>query len=179
MSLVTKIAVYRAIVLTSLLYGSETWTLCRHQIRKLDQFHLRCLRSVAGIKSQDRIANAEVLRTCGISCIEAFLLQAQFRWIGHVVRMSSTRIPKQVLCGQLARGKRLPGRRHKRYKDGLKQNLKTCGISPNDLNSAPLAGASWQSRCQDAMDDFEATRLDAIQAKRQARKTTTIRTTGQ
>ena len=29
------------------------------------------------------------------------------------------------------------------------------------------------------MEDFEATRLDAIEAKRQARKTTTIRTTGQ
>jgi len=46
-SLSTKIAVYRAVVLTSLLYGSETWTLYRHQIRKLDQFHMRCVRSIA------------------------------------------------------------------------------------------------------------------------------------
>jgi len=52
-SLSTKIVVYRAVVLTSLLYGSETWTLYQHQIRKLDQFHMRCLHSIARIKWQD------------------------------------------------------------------------------------------------------------------------------
>jgi len=91
---------------------------------------------------------------------------------------SLTRIRKQVFCGQLVRGKRLPAGRRKRYKDGLKQNLKTCGISLNELNSAPLARASWPSRCQDAIDDFEATRVGAIQTNGKARKTT-IRTTGQ
>ena len=35
----TKISVYVAVVLTILLYGCETWTLFRHNIRKLDQFH--------------------------------------------------------------------------------------------------------------------------------------------
>jgi len=34
-SLRTKIAVYRAVVTTTLLYGCETWTLYRHQVRKL------------------------------------------------------------------------------------------------------------------------------------------------
>jgi len=49
-----------------------------------------------------------------------------------------------------------------------------------NVNTAPLARASsWRSRCQDVVDDFEATRVDAIQAKWQARRTTTIRTTGQ
>ena len=67
-SLATKVAVYRAVVLTSLLYGSETWTLFRYQFCRLDQFHLLCLRSIAGIKWQDRISNTEVVRTCGVFC---------------------------------------------------------------------------------------------------------------
>jgi len=33
--------VYRAVVFTSLLYVSDSWTLYRHQVLKLDQFHLR------------------------------------------------------------------------------------------------------------------------------------------
>jgi len=49
----TKIAVYHAVVLTTLLYGCETWTLYRHSVRKLDQFHLRCLRKIAGIQWQE------------------------------------------------------------------------------------------------------------------------------
>jgi len=33
------------------------------------------------------------------------------------------------------------------------------------------ARGSWRPRCHDAIDDFEATRVGVIQAKRQARKT--------
>ncbi len=46
----TKIAVHRAIVVTTLLYGSESWTLYRRQVENIDAFHMRCLRSVLGIK---------------------------------------------------------------------------------------------------------------------------------
>jgi len=42
---------------------------------------------------------------------------------------------------QLAKGKLLSGGRYKRYKDDLKQNLKTYKISLNGINSVPLARA--------------------------------------
>ena len=43
----TKIAVYRAVVLTAMLYGCESWTLYRRHTLKLDHFHLRCSRKIA------------------------------------------------------------------------------------------------------------------------------------
>ena len=49
-SMETKIDVYEAVVLTTLLYGCETWTLYRRPVRRVDQFHLRCLRKIAGVK---------------------------------------------------------------------------------------------------------------------------------
>jgi len=54
--------------------------------------------------------------------------------------------------------------RQLRCKDGVKQSLKTCEISPNELNSAPLAQASWRSRCQDVIDEFEVTRVGAMRS---------------
>ena len=54
----TKIGVYRAVVLNTLMFSSETWTLHKRHVRLLDQFHLRCLRSIAGIRWQDRIFSA-------------------------------------------------------------------------------------------------------------------------
>jgi len=36
MPLKIKIAIYQAVVLTTLLYGCQTWTLCRRSIRRLD-----------------------------------------------------------------------------------------------------------------------------------------------
>ena len=105
-SLPIKITVYQAVVLSSLLYGCESWVLYQRSLCKLDEFHMRCKRRIAGIKWQDRVPNTEVLHLCGITGIEAFLLQAQFRWVGHVVRMQDDCIPKQILYGQLSSGKR-------------------------------------------------------------------------
>ena len=107
-------------------------------VRKLDEFHIMCRRRIAGIKWQDRVPNTEVLHLCGITGIEAFLLQAQFRWVGHVVRMQDDRIPKQILYGQLSSGKCPQCGPVRRYKDTVRDNLKRCGILPQSLVSAPL-----------------------------------------
>ena len=45
----TKIQVYRAVDVPTLLNGAETWVLYRKQIRPLERFHQRCLRSILGI----------------------------------------------------------------------------------------------------------------------------------
>jgi len=45
-----KIQVYMACVVSVLLCGYETWTTYRnHQERRLDAFHLSCLRSILGL----------------------------------------------------------------------------------------------------------------------------------
>ena len=44
---------------------------------------MRCLRKISGIKWQDRVPNTEVLRLCGSSGTEAFLLAAQLRLVGQ------------------------------------------------------------------------------------------------
>ena len=111
----------RAVVLTTLLFGSECWTLYRKHINQLEQFHMRCLRKIAGIRRQDCVSNTRVLEMCGISGIEAFLLQSQFRWVGHIVRMPDFRKPKQAFFGQLASGCRLQGGPVRRYKAAPKK----------------------------------------------------------
>ena len=51
-SVKTKIDVYCAVVVTTLLYGCESWMTYRRHIRKLDRFHMKCLRQLARIKWQ-------------------------------------------------------------------------------------------------------------------------------
>ena len=91
--LVTKIAVYKAAVLSSLLYGSEAWTLPQRQVRKLQKFHISCLRKIAGIKWYHKLTNFRVLEKCQIMSIPSMLAQNKLRWVGHVIRMSEERIP--------------------------------------------------------------------------------------
>ena len=45
----TKWWVYQACVLSVLLYGSECWTPLRRHLKKLNDFHHHCIRTIVGI----------------------------------------------------------------------------------------------------------------------------------
>ena len=86
---ITKVNVYCAVVLPTLLYGCEAWTPYHRHIRRLDQFHMRCLRHLANIKWQDMIPNTEVIECCAQDGIEHHIKHAQLHWSGHLVRMAN------------------------------------------------------------------------------------------
>jgi hypothetical protein len=165
----TKIAVYRAVVLSSLLYGCETWTTYRHHVQQLEQFHMRCLRRILGVKWQDKVTNVEVLERCGSTSIEALVIAAQLRWTGHVLRMREERIPKQILYGELS-GTRHAGGQRKRYKDNIKTNLKECNISLQTWEQAAHDRSVWRTVCYNGVRHFETQRTQHITKKRVARK---------
>ena len=166
----TRIAVYRAVVLTSLLYGCETWTCYRRHIKKLDQFHLRCLRKILGISWDDRVTNQDVLRRAKLPGIEAMIMQAQLRWSGHVIRMEDNRLPKQLFCSELALGSRKQGGQLLRYKDTLKQSLRACSIPATGWESLAKDRSAWRQAAKKGTSAFEEQRLSHLDKKRQARK---------
>ena len=166
----TKLAVYRAVVITSLLYGCESWTLYRKQLKSLDQFHLRCLRKIMGISWKDQIPNTEVLRRAALPGIEALIMMAQMRWVGHVVRMNDTRLPKTIFFSELASGARNVGRPHKRFKDSLKTSLGACGIPRKGWEILASDRRSWRVETRKGVKGFEEKRRQDLDQKRQARK---------
>ena len=72
-SLSTKLSVYKAIVLTTLLYASETWTVYQRHAKKLNRFHLNCLRKLLRVKWQDKVPDTEILEQTGMSSIFTML----------------------------------------------------------------------------------------------------------
>ena len=134
-----KIQVYRAVVITTLLYGAETWVLYRKQIRLLQRFYQCCLRSILGIKWQDYVSNEEALREASLPSIKSILLQVQFHWAGHVARMEDVCMPKAVFFSEPQEGKCDFVAPRKRYKDQSKRQLAQAGISDQ----------SWQQEASD------------------------------
>ena len=102
----TKLQVYRAVVVTTIMYGAETWVLYRKQIKLLKRFQQRCLRSILGIKWQDHVSNEEVLKRASLPSRESILLRVQLRWAGLVTRMDDVCMPKAVFFSELREGKR-------------------------------------------------------------------------
>ena len=49
LSMATKCQVYRAVVLSVLLHGAETWVLKAEHVRCLNSFHSRCIRAIVGV----------------------------------------------------------------------------------------------------------------------------------
>ena len=168
--LTTKISVYKAAILPTLLYGCESWTLLRRNFAVLSSFHMRCLRRICGIKWEDMVPDTEVLSVSNMCGLEYYLLKCQFRWAGHVVRMSDTRTPKQLFYGQLGEGARHQGGPKLRFKDSLKANLKKCSINPSSFETLAKDRALWRNRCHKCIQSFEESRLKAARAKRQCRK---------
>ena len=129
-SIDTKLKVYKAVVLPTLLYGCETWTVYQRHVKMLNHFHTTCLRKLLNIRWQDKVPDTEVLHSAGSLSIHTILMKSQLRWAGHVVRMPDHRLPKHLLYGELQQGRRTQGGQRKRFKDTLKASLKSLQYRP-------------------------------------------------
>ena len=167
---VTKISVYRAVVLTTLLYGCESWVTYHHHLWLLERFHQRCLCIILKIHWSNFVTNVEVLQLAEITSIEAMLLKSQFRWAGHISRMKDQRLPKIALYSELSTGHRDRGEPKKRYKDHLKKLLDNCHI---DHYQWPILAADHEAWCgiiHQAVSSFEGTRRATLKDKCLRRK---------
>nr|VZI28355.1 unnamed protein product [Spirometra erinaceieuropaei] len=161
---------YKAVILPTLLYGAETWTVYTRQARRLNHFHLSCLRRILRLNWQNRIPDTEVLERTGIPSIYAILKQMQLRWSGHLARMDDERLPKRLFYGDVATGSRRQGGQMRRYKDTLKSSLKRLQINPTNWEKLARDRPTWRRTVKTGAAIYEANRIAAAKAKREARK---------
>ncbi len=62
-TIVTEMHFFWSLIIPILLYGSETLTLLKIEINKLETFQMQCLRQILGVSQLDRLRN-EIVR-CG------------------------------------------------------------------------------------------------------------------
>ena len=156
----TKLKVYRSVVLPTLFYACETWTVYQRHAKRLNHFHTSCLRKLLKIKWQDRIPDTEVLKRAGMQSIHTLLKLAQLRWTDHVTRMPDERLPKKILYGELQVGKRSHGGQKKRYKDTLKASLKDFNIPTESWEQIAQDRTKWRGLIKwGGAGEYEAKRI--------------------
>ena len=106
LTLETKRDIYQACVLSVLLYGSECWTPLRRDLRRLNAFHHRCVRTVLGISRSQQgtqhITSRELRQRCGDpQTVAEKVAKHRLGWLGHVARMLDERTPKISLFSWL------------------------------------------------------------------------------
>jgi len=163
-----KVAVYRAVCVSVMLYGCEAWTLYRRHINAFEEFHIRSLQSILGIRWWQKIPHTELFEQAGITPAEHLLLQRQLRWLGHVIRMPDNRLLRRLLYGELAVGLRSVCRPKKRFIDHIKANRLKCNIKPSDLEDPATDRDIW-ILCDTGLRSFLTGWITASEERRAAR----------
>ena len=83
--------VYRALVLSTLLYGCEVWCLREDLFNRLRGFHKRCGRSIGRVSLRHafhhNISSATLFQRLNVMDLDSYYHNRILRWAGHVARM--------------------------------------------------------------------------------------------
>ena len=121
----TKLELYKVLILSILMYGSETWTLRKEDENRLLVFEMICLRKILGVTRLDKIRNTIIRETLGLEdTILDRIAQKRLRFFGHVNRMKPTRYPNILLTANI-HGDRPRGRPAKKWLDCVKADCAT------------------------------------------------------
>ena len=134
----TKIALYKSLVLSIVLYAAETWTLKKKRDQsRLLSFEMSCLRRILGISRRDKIRNDCIRKQLGLETyIMDRIQKRQLAYYGHIIRMDNSRLPLITIDGS-TKGTRPRGRPPKRWTDSCKESCQTRGL-------ASLTEAKWR-----------------------------------
>ena len=119
----TKIKIYKAIVLSTMLYGCESWTLNVDSMTKIQTFENKCLRRLLGISWKDHRTNESVKDQIRLMAgrqepLLTTVKKRKLKWYGHITRHNS--LSKTILQGTIEGGRRR-GRQRKCWLDNIKE----------------------------------------------------------
>ena len=140
----TKIKVYETLVLSALLYNSETWTIKETQKQRLRVFEMACLRKIEGVTRREKIRNEEIRERVGCCQeIDRRIRKRRLKYFGHVNRMPPERYPRIALYGYV-HGKRNQGRPKKRWIDNIKNDCIEMNSDLYDATSQTRNREGWR-----------------------------------
>ena len=108
----SKLQLYNALVMNTLLYACETWAITSQQLQRLEAFHNRCIRRMKGVTLLDHITTDQ-LHTMAPTTepVGVWVRRAQLRWIGHLARREGSYAPKLMLFAHSIHCDHQPDRR--------------------------------------------------------------------
>ncbi|XP_065905547.1 uncharacterized protein [Dysidea avara] len=132
LSVTVKKAVYKAVVLATLLYGSECWAVKATAVHHLETFHHHCVRCIMGVTCHQQwcecITTEQLLSEFGMAeSLKCLLMERPMKWPGHVCRMDDSHHPKQLLFGELVKPQPFHGPKQ-RWRDVIAADLKTLDV---------------------------------------------------
>ena len=135
---------YERVVVPTVLYGAETWSLKEEERKKLNVFEMRCLRGMIGVTRLDRVRNVAVRERTGVERVLAGRVDMSvLRWFGHMERMNEDRMVKKVLISEV-NGNRARGRPRFRWMCCVNRALNERGMNVDEARECANDRNEWR-----------------------------------
>ena len=86
-TLPTKVRLVKAMVFPVVMYGCESWTVKKAELRRIDAFELWCWRRLLRVPWTARRSNQSILRETSPGCsLEGLILKLKLQYFGHLMR---------------------------------------------------------------------------------------------
>ena len=138
LNLQTKLNIYKAVLMTTLLYACETWTVYCSHARNLNRFHINCLHRLLHFTWQDMIPDTEGPQACRAAKPSCSTEECSTLIDWPCSQNERWKVTKAPAVWRTVRGRRSTGGQRKCYKDSLKSSQKAFEIN------ARLFSRWWQ-----------------------------------
>ena len=101
--------------------------------------------------------------------LRALITKGRLRWLGHVRRMDTGRIPKDHLYGELVEGRRKLRRPKLRLNDACRRDLIKCSIEPDTWERQAEDRSAWRAAVRQGTLRAEAERIETATQRRARR----------
>ncbi len=150
-----KFRIYATFVLSRLMYGAELWRARAAELRPVRRFYNRCLRSLVGhnlwTMGAKHVTDEDIRQRLGAPQFQQLLDREVLRWAGHCARMSTSRLPLQLLMGDVpawpAQEYGQPQARDRgKHRRSITQALRRYGIEDDVFLNAAQDAERWRAR---------------------------------
>ena len=82
----SKVCLVKAMVFPVVMYGCESWTIKKAELRRIDAFELWCWRRLLGVPWTARRSNQSILQEINPGCsLERLMLKLKLQYFGHLM----------------------------------------------------------------------------------------------